>query len=65
MMVARAWSPGSDMAGVGTAMITSRAVPALLPVHHRRVATSPAITKRLCRPPGAPDACRVGPRLAG
>jgi hypothetical protein len=32
--------PLSDLAGVGTAMITTRAVPALLPSHHRRVAGS-------------------------
>src|SRR5215469_1020676 len=33
MMAQRAWSLGSDLAGVGTAMITSGAVPALLPAH--------------------------------
>ena len=31
MMAQRAWPLGSDPAGVGTAMITSAAVPALLP----------------------------------
>jgi hypothetical protein len=45
MMAARAWPPGSDLAGVRTAMLTPRAVPALLPVHHRRVASYQAITK--------------------
>src|ERR1039458_1485927 len=45
MMAARAWPLGSDLAGVRTAMITPRAVPALLPDHHRRVASYQAITK--------------------
>ena len=36
---------GSDLAGVGTAMITSRAVPAPLPGHHRRVAPSLTLTR--------------------
>ena len=45
MMAARAWPLGSDLAGVRTAMITPRAVPALLPAHHRRVASYQAITK--------------------
>ena len=33
MMAQRAWPLGSDLAGVGTAMITTRAVPALLPAN--------------------------------
>jgi transposase len=40
-MAARAWSLCGDLAGVRTAMITSRAVPALIPAHHWRVATHP------------------------
>jgi hypothetical protein len=44
-MATRAWPLGSDLAGVRTAMITPRAVPAPLPAHHRRVATNQAITK--------------------
>src|SRR5450755_2788240 len=51
MMAARAWPLGNDLAGVRTAMITPTAMPALLPAHHRRVASYQAITKRLCRPP--------------
>jgi len=41
MMAARAWPLGSDLAGVRTAKITPRAVPALFPAHHRRVASYP------------------------
>jgi hypothetical protein len=37
MMTRRAWLLADDLAGVGTAMITTRAVPAL-PAHHRRAA---------------------------
>ena len=33
MMAQRAWPLGSDLAGVGTAMITTRAVPGPLPAH--------------------------------
>src|SRR5215472_17517840 len=40
MMAARAWPLRGELAGVRTAMITSRAVPALVPAHHRRVAIS-------------------------
>ena len=32
MMTRRAWSLGSDLAGVATAMITTRAVPAPYPL---------------------------------
>ena len=45
MMAARAWPLGNDLAGVRTAMITPTAMPALLPTHHRRVASYQAITK--------------------
>jgi hypothetical protein len=46
MMTTRAWSFGDDRQVSATAMITTRAVPALLPAHHRRVAelTSPRKT---------------------
>src|ERR1039457_5771897 len=43
MMAARAWPLGSDLAGVRTAMITPRAVPAHIPAHHPRVARYQAI----------------------
>jgi hypothetical protein len=33
MMAQRAWPLGSDLAGVGTVMITTRTVPAPLPAH--------------------------------
>jgi hypothetical protein len=33
MMAQQAWPLGSDLAGVGTAMITCRAVPAPVPAH--------------------------------
>src|SRR6266705_2213 len=52
MMGPPAWSSGSDQAGVRTAMITPRAVPALLHHPHRRVAILPVTRQKLlCRPP--------------
>ena len=50
MMTGRAWSLCGDLAGVGTAMITTRTVPAPLPAHNRRVAHCPPSGRTLPTP---------------
>ena len=50
MMTRRAWSFGDDRQVSATAMITTRAVPALLPAHHRRVARTHATPKDFADP---------------
>jgi hypothetical protein len=59
-MAARAWSLGSDQAGVVTAMTATRAVPALIPAHHRRVAR-PHHRKNFADPLVAPRWRLAGP----
>jgi hypothetical protein len=39
-----------NLAGVGTAMITTRAMPALLPAHHQRVASETTIKNDFADP---------------
>src|SRR5512140_3591737 len=56
MMTRRAWSFGDDRQVSATAMITTRAVPALLPAHHRRVARTHLTPKDFADPLG----CAVG-----
>lgn len=50
MMTRRAWSFGDDRQVSATAMITTRAMPALLPVHHRRVARTHVTLKDFADP---------------
>jgi hypothetical protein len=50
MMTTRAWSFGDDRQVSATAMITTRAVPALLPAHHRRVARTHLTPKDFAEP---------------
>src|SRR5512140_1257884 len=52
MMTRRAWSFGDDRQVSATAMITTRAVPALLPAHHRRVARTHLTPKDFADPLG-------------
>ena len=62
MMTQRAWPLGRDLAGAGTAMITTRAVPALLPHHHRHVARPTPSEMTLPTPCIRGRAIRVSPR---
>jgi very-short-patch-repair endonuclease len=50
MMTRRAWSFRDDRQVSATAMITTRAVPALLPAHHRRVARTHITLKDFADP---------------
>ena len=50
MMTRRAWSFGDDRQASATAMITTRAMHALLPVHHRRVARTHVTLKDFADP---------------
>ena len=61
MMTGRAWSPGSDLAGVGTAMITQRAMPALLSVHHRHATR---VTPRTLPTPWSSPSRADGPGIS-
>src|ERR1700733_9426146 len=65
MMTQRAWPLSGDPAGVGTAMIASGAVPALLPAHIGVSQTSRFTTQSgLCRHPGRRPSRTLHPRLS-
>ena len=59
MMTGRAWFLGSDLAGVGTAMITHKGRAHAPTAHHRHTTRRRVTPQGLCRPPGVhPEALR-------
>src|SRR6266480_5573156 len=52
MMTGRAWFLGSDLAGVGTAMITHKGRARAPTAHHRHTTRRRVTPQGLCRPPG-------------
>ena len=57
-------SPGSDPAGVVTAMIIQGPCPRSKPAHHRRAALPGITPERLCRPPGVAVGQPISARTA-